>query len=439
MLLFTIGALLLLVPASFAAHAGWGRSPTNLETNTYEALKISFAQEFNFSNCWICSQIPHHAAGLPWRAVPQNWSDICQVWLSINGSQYPPPIPKIAPGWPTRAANCSKEAQFSLTNYPWEPIWNGEVTPQPISLRAVPPGLLCCAQNRTANHTWFAGNSTCQYYLTPTTNVSIPVYNSSGQDSGEGFIYWTSAKAAQMARGDNGLLGNGLLYYICGQNPYKWLPHGWYGSCYQGFLAPPLQRRSLYATPEPVSEGDRLGMILLPSYGVGRLAQLYRRLSVFLTKFANETLAIEKGISSELYQLRLLSLQNRQALDYVLASQGGVCALIGSECCTYVPENAEDINKHILSAEQALKDWLPNLGGIGGGLVRLLLTGVILCIVTLILIACIKMLLHKLCNPRSPKLPMYPVIESPSSIAFNQFLSADQKETETEQEFCHCS
>ncbi|KAG6924591.1 endogenous retrovirus group PABLB member 1 Env polyprotein [Chelydra serpentina] len=98
-------------------------------------------------------------------------------------------------------------------------------------------------------------------------------------------------------------------------------------------------------------------MIFLPSYGVGRLAQLYCRLSVFLTKFAHEALAIEKSLNSELYQHRLLSLQNRQALDYVLASQGGVCALVGSECCTYVPEHSQDINKHVLSAEQAFEQW----------------------------------------------------------------------------------
>nr|XP_042703764.1 uncharacterized protein LOC122173391 [Chrysemys picta bellii] len=316
-LLFAMGAFLSLTPVSPQAHVGWRGIPNNLETNTFEALKVAFAREFNLSNCWICSQIAHHSAGLPWRAVPQNWSDICQLWQATNGFQYSPPIPRIAPGWPTLAANCSKEAQFSLTNYPWKPLWNQAIIPQPIRLRDVPPGLLCHAQCRTANHTWFAGNSTCQYYLTLTANVSIPVYDSSGQDSGEGLAYWTPAKAAQMGRGYNGLLGNGLLYYICGRNAYKWLPHGWFGSCYKRFLAPllrvlaqapygcPRQRRSLYATPEPIGEGDRLGMILLPSYGVGRLAQLYRRLSVFLTQFAKDTLALEKSISSELYQLRL--------------------------------------------------------------------------------------------------------------------------------------
>ncbi|KAG6932658.1 hypothetical protein G0U57_020932, partial [Chelydra serpentina] len=152
----------------------------------------------------------------------------------------------------------------------------------------------------------------------------------------------------------------------------------------------------------------------LPSYGVGRLTQFYHRLSAFLTKFANETLAIENSLNSELYQLRLLSLQNRQALDYVLASQGGQWKAQEREPTVF----------------DSLWSWLPNLGGLGGGLVRLLLTGVVLCLVTLLLIACFKMLLHKLCAPRSPKIPTYPLIDNPSSMALNRILSTEYEKTQ---------
>ena len=31
--------------------------------------------------------------------------------------------------------------------------------------------------------------------------------------------------------------------------------------------------------------------------------------------------------------------QNRQALDWLLAEKGGVCALIGEMCCTFIPNN----------------------------------------------------------------------------------------------------
>ena len=35
-------------------------------------------------------------------------------------------------------------------------------------------------------------------------------------------------------------------------------------------------------------------------------------------------------------------LQNRVVLDYPLASQGGVCKIIGDHCCTFIPDSASN-------------------------------------------------------------------------------------------------
>ncbi|XP_044857154.1 uncharacterized protein LOC123360517 [Mauremys mutica] len=452
---FVTEVFLLFPPVTPTAHAEWGPLPTDMATNTYEALKIAFAREFNLSNCWICAQIPHHSAGLPWRAIPQNWSDICQEILITSYNIRQPFMSGRVGG--NLSHNCSQERFYSLTNSSWQPFGNLLQKPTPIRLRVVPQGLLCFREPSSPNALWFAGNSSCHYYLSPTTNVTIPFLNSTGQDTGEGLQYWPPHIATQHQQGINGLVANGQAFFMCGRNAYKWLPHGWHGSCYKGFLAPPLcvvahapsgrssYYRSLRATLEPIGEGDRFGMIFLPSYGVGRMAQLYKRLSVFLTQFANDTLAIDKGISSELYQLRLLSLQNRQALDYILASRGGVCALIGDECCIYVPESSQDINKHILSVEWAfnlwkaqeaeptifdsLWGWLPDLGGLGGGIVRLLLTGIVICFVLFLLLACCKALIHKLCTPHSPDVPLCPLIDDPDCMELNHFLSSEYEKT----------
>uniref|UniRef100_A0A672Z1H3 ERVV2 protein n=1 Tax=Sphaeramia orbicularis TaxID=375764 RepID=A0A672Z1H3_9TELE len=40
----------------------------------------------------------------------------------------------------------------------------------------------------------------------------------------------------------------------------------------------------------------------------------------------------------EMKALRTVALQNRAALDLLLAEKGGVCHLIGDQCCTYVPD-----------------------------------------------------------------------------------------------------
>ena len=42
--------------------------------------------------------------------------------------------------------------------------------------------------------------------------------------------------------------------------------------------------------------------------------------------------------------MRTVAMQNRIALDVLLAAQGGTCAVIGSECCTYIPDNSEAID-----------------------------------------------------------------------------------------------
>lgn len=41
-----------------------------------------------------------------------------------------------------------------------------------------------------------------------------------------------------------------------------------------------------------------------------------------------------------------MALQNRMALDLVMAAQGGVCAMVGDSCCTYVPPH--DAPGHVI-------------------------------------------------------------------------------------------
>ncbi|KAL7880046.1 hypothetical protein SRHO_G00023000 [Serrasalmus rhombeus] len=49
-----------------------------------------------------------------------------------------------------------------------------------------------------------------------------------------------------------------------------------------------------------------------------------------------------QGVKDELMALRLTTMQNRMALDLLLAKEGGVCAMVGDSCCTYIPANDED-------------------------------------------------------------------------------------------------
>ncbi|XP_034734924.1 uncharacterized protein LOC117949044 [Etheostoma cragini] len=44
--------------------------------------------------------------------------------------------------------------------------------------------------------------------------------------------------------------------------------------------------------------------------------------------------------NTELSALRLMTMQNRMALDLSLAGQGGVCTIVGEACCTFIPDNS---------------------------------------------------------------------------------------------------
>ncbi|KAL6479554.1 hypothetical protein MHYP_G00129870 [Metynnis hypsauchen] len=75
------------------------------------------------------------------------------------------------------------------------------------------------------------------------------------------------------------------------------------------------------------------------------LTQVWNQLEVThyrLATFTNATRAALQGVKDELTALRLTTVQNRMALDLLLAKEGGVCAMVGDSCCTYIPANDED-------------------------------------------------------------------------------------------------
>lgn len=80
------------------------------------------------------------------------------------------------------------------------------------------------------------------------------------------------------------------------------------------------------------------------------------------------------ALNEEVKALRKGTLQNREALDYLLAGQGGTCALIGDECCTFVPDvssNVTDLSNYIATVakshsgelEWVFTGWLKGLFG----------------------------------------------------------------------------
>lgn len=60
----------------------------------------------------------------------------------------------------------------------------------------------------------------------------------------------------------------------------------------------------------------------------------------------NKTSIAFSAMQNEIDDIKRMALQNRMALDLILASQGGVCEVIGTECCTYISDASSAVLRH---------------------------------------------------------------------------------------------
>ncbi len=75
----------------------------------------------------------------------------------------------------------------------------------------------------------------------------------------------------------------------------------------------------------PITPNKNVDRINYVHYNVMRLANLSRD--------------AVKGLSEQLAPTSLMAVQNRLALDMLLAEKGGVCHMFGDLCCTFIPNN----------------------------------------------------------------------------------------------------
>ena len=72
-------------------------------------------------------------------------------------------------------------------------------------------------------------------------------------------------------------------------------------------------------------------------------------------------------LNEEVYHLRTVALQNHMALDMLTASQRGICALVGAECCVYVPDVHQTVSQALwtLASETCGIEYLTDAGMVG--------------------------------------------------------------------------
>ena len=95
---------------------------------------------------------------------------------------------------------------------------------------------------------------------------------------------------------------------------------------------PPRRHRSITPSDDPDAPQRNNSDPCLPKFDGVQITHING------TK-PNLTRDAVEGISTQLAATSLMAFQNRVALDMLLAEKGGVCAMFGEQCCTFIPNN----------------------------------------------------------------------------------------------------
>ncbi|XP_078497802.1 endogenous retrovirus group PABLB member 1 Env polyprotein-like [Lissotriton helveticus] len=308
----------------------------------------------NTTNCWVCGLMPHTMdKGIPYLVLPysaQGSARALQTMFRSALDSYPHREPRSANSGPgpyhktlaraiadldrdifdaslipeeeERAYKELSEAEYSLSVGERQlksssPIW------------IVPHLGNFCLKGLGRNPRAQFGESACtETYVLPT--LSSPVF--------------LPAKGT---------------YFVCYDRAYTWLPHDFSGTCYIANLLPPtftvasdyhrtrIVRGVVSKEDTPGQEAGDFFKGFLPFWGPMVNSRNLRQLTRVVESTANITANALGNLTAELQADRLMTLQNRMVLDIVLADRGGVCKIIHSSCCVFIPDNAPTIYQAI--------------------------------------------------------------------------------------------
>lgn len=166
------------------------------------------------------------------------------------------------------------------------------------------------------------------------------------------------------------------VYMVCGGKAYGCVPYSNIrGTCYLAYLIPMIRRvtssevAALYAPlhrhKRSLTTTDKVIGTLLPWYGIYITQQEVTSLSKVLEAHLNASAKAMLAEHKELGEVKNLALQNRMALDLLLAARGGTCAYLNSassECCVYVSDATASVMDMVHNTEQGLLELHQNHG-----------------------------------------------------------------------------
>ncbi|XP_077790221.1 syncytin-1-like [Podarcis muralis] len=352
--------------------------------NTYVRDIDRFSSMLNLSECWVCMHIPPQfkKPGILLHSIPINESFRISNLMS-DGRTYSPPVFLSLMEQAPRCLRFNHNSSNFLGHYPY------------------------------CNWTYeYINGSSC-------FQKGTSIYDAMCVDFYTWFTWMT-------ARSRSNCLLQSDLWLLCGTRAYKEIPSAFSGTCTLGVVVPLVYKMDKLPTvrlrnkrdaKSPINQytGTAISRSLLPPLGVAMNYRDLHRLANWTEALFNSTISALKAINKEMSEIREVVLQNRYALDVVLASKGGVCALIHSHCCMYISDQSANISATInhmetMIAENPLKatgsdawgwmySWLPDGSWLRNVIVLLagpLLILLLLCLCIPCLLQCLQQMMQRL-------------------------------------------
>uniref|UniRef100_A0A8C3K6K4 Uncharacterized protein n=1 Tax=Calidris pygmaea TaxID=425635 RepID=A0A8C3K6K4_9CHAR len=371
------------------------------DQNSYINITKSVVHSFNLSDCWVCTALPRANMELPLLGIPISYKN----WNNLHWK----PGGDCAPGQSLSYLPHGDPLKFEL-----------QILEMPIFIRR---------HNNTAPKVGVFNLS-----VTADLNGTICETGKSINDN-------SNECPPTIMRGlwlnySYNCIPNGL-WWLCGDGrARKLLPDFWDGVCTMGYVIPQHRiynhshpppgirrthwRRKRRIPNNPLVERPTafhsFARWFIPCLGVSELEKAIVNISASMERIENFTVDAIQGLQTEVSSLSKVVLQNRMALDLLLASQGGVCAMINTSCCAYVDQSGrvatdiknirdqigilhdvtqDDIGWGFFEVWKNLTSWLPNLKWVK----QLLITVIVLAILFTIIVLMIKCAFT--CNTRN--------------------------------------
>ncbi|KAM4702890.1 uncharacterized protein WCC33_011431 [Rhinophrynus dorsalis] len=345
------------------------------QKNSVWLLHQQTAKQLNVTDCWVCSKIPATHKGIPLLGVPLSMNDLnitdysydVQVdvdhtahnalanqgtYLEIIGLTSPPTI-CLGPMY----VNHTVDTAGKPVSLPKAYVGDTDCTNATLVF-TMEFDLTCDKVHADCNNLCFCPtmDARCapRCACPDQTDEDDWICESKMQDNMEWFHKWLGKHGTVIPK----VLKQGV-YYICGKKAYAWLPMGACGNCTIGRVVPAIRTcRSNITLVDSDYENTRTKRELFTTadkawmwfpawtdWGI-ELANKLNKYASIMDGIINETTSSIHALNEELAQVRKVALQNRMALDYLLAIEGGTCAIIGEECCTWVEDSRDPIEAH---------------------------------------------------------------------------------------------